>query len=442
MKITELKINSFRGIDDLTLKFNPDEPTVIMGVNGVGKSSILDCLTYLFESLASAIIFEFQVSKLVPVEITNILNELEEGLKFDFVNNFEDIKIGNKISFIEVKAINIIEDNNLSWRLEIHSPESSGRTNFVDLEKFAKQIYKNLRLDSKTNLFIFIYYSIYRGFLKNLIQLDAYKNTNFHQLYAYKDFLGGIDFTNLLQWLRLSEDLENERIRDNSNYRDKGLQAVRQAIYSLIPEFSNLRVRRSPFRITVNKKTGNILQEFSLNQLSEGEQCLLAMVGDIARRLAIANPSLDDPLQGEGVVLIDEIELHLHPQWQRKIIPALTQTFPNCQFIITTHSPQVVSHVQPENIYILTSTPQGIKAYKPEASFGRDSNQILEDLMDTPSRPQEIQEQLSELFRLIADNKLEEAKRFHDTIAEEIGEDEPELIKAEVAIRRKELIGR
>ena len=52
------------------------------------------------------------------------------------------------------------------------------------------------------------------------------------------------------------------------------------------------------------------------------------MVGDIARQLAIANPSLDDPLQGEGIVLIDEIELHLHPQWQHKIIPRLTETFP------------------------------------------------------------------------------------------------------------------
>jgi predicted ATP-binding protein involved in virulence len=104
-------------------------------------------------------------------------------------------------------------------------------------------------------------------------------------------------------------------------------------------------------------------QELIINQLSDGEKCLLAMVGDLARRLAIANPSLPDPLQGSGVVLIDEIELHLHPKWQREIIPALTRTFPNCQFIVTTHSPQVISQVKPEGIYILERTDDRYRSY-------------------------------------------------------------------------------
>lgn len=165
--------------------------------------------------------------------------------------------------------------------------------------------------------------------------------------------------------------MENENKLDNFKYEDKQLKAIRDAIYSLIPEFYNLRVRRSPLRMTVNKTIGDKVEELSIDQLSDGEKCLLAMVGDIARRLAIANPSLGDPLQGEGIVLIDEIELHLHPQWQHKIIPRLTETFPNCQFIVTTHSPQILSHVYPENIYILQSTPDGIIASNPESSYGR-----------------------------------------------------------------------
>jgi predicted ATP-binding protein involved in virulence len=133
------------------------------------------------------------------------------------------------------------------------------------------------------------------------------------------------------------------------------------------------------------KKQG---QELIVNQLSDGEKCSLAMVGDLARRLAITNPGLRNPLEGSAVVLIDEIELHLHPKWQREIIPALTRTFPNCQFIITTHSPQVISQVKPDGIYILEATPEGIVAKQPESSFGRDSNRILEDLMDVSERPQ------------------------------------------------------
>jgi predicted ATP-binding protein involved in virulence len=139
-------------------------------------------------------------------------------------------------------------------------------------------------------------------------------------------------------------------------------------------------------------------QELIVNQLSDGEKCLLAMVGDLARRLAIANPSLENPLQGEGVVLIDEIELHLHPKWQREIIPALTRTFPNCQFIATTHSPQVISEVKPNGIYILEATSEGVVARRPESSYGRDSNRILEDLMGVPARPQEIKDDILKCF--------------------------------------------
>ncbi|MGK7925878.1 MAG: AAA family ATPase, partial [Spirulina sp.] len=134
-------------------------------------------------------------------------------------------------------------------------------------------------------------------------------------------------------------------------------------------------------------------------------------------------------------------ELHLHPQWQREIIPALTLTFPNCQFIVTTHSPQVASHVKPENIYVLESTPDGIIARHPESSFGRDSNQILEDIMDTPARPQSIKNDLLELFRLLDRNQLDEAKQLRQEIIDKIGIDEPELVKAGVLMRRKEILG-
>ncbi|WP_421656485.1 AAA family ATPase [Leptothermofonsia sp. ETS-13] len=235
--------------------------------------------------------------------------------------------------------------------------------------------------------------------------------------------------------------MEAEYLRDDSTYRDRQLEAVRTAIPQFLPGFSDLRVRRSPLRMTIQKQC----QELIINQLSDGEKCLLAMVGDIARRLAIANPGLENPLQGEGVVLIDEIELHLHPQWQRKIIPSLRSAFPNCQFIVTTHSPQIISHVEPESIYIiyiLEATPEGIKAFRPEYSLGRDSNTILEDLMGVPARPKEYQEKLQELFQLIEEGDLNAAREKAAQLSVEIGADEAELVGARAAIRRKEILGR
>jgi predicted ATP-binding protein involved in virulence len=158
------------------------------------------------------------------------------------------------------------------------------------------------------------------------------------QLDAYEQSLMGvrISFNRFFNWFKDLEDLENELFRYDSNYVDRQLKAVRKAIDSLLgEELSNLRIRRSPLRMTMIKKS----YELIINQLSDGEKGLLAMAGDLARRLAIANPGLSDPLEGKGIVLIDEIELHLHPKLQREIIPSLKDTFPNCQFIITTHSP-------------------------------------------------------------------------------------------------------
>ena len=166
------------------------------------------------------------------------------------------------------------------------------------------------------------------------------------------------------------------------------------------------------------------------------------MVGDLARRLAIANPGNIDPLQGSGVILIDEIELHLHPKWQRQIIPALTRTFPNCQFIITTHSPQVVSHVKPDSLYLLQATSDETVVQQPESSFGRDSNSILEDIMGVPERPSEIQDSLRDLFRLIEQGNLNSARQLREDLASEIGEDDPEFVRADVLIRRKEILNR
>lgn len=91
----------------------------------------------------------------------------------------------------------------------------------------------------------------------------------------------------------------------------------------MLDNVSDLKVKRSPLRMTV-KKNG---LEMRVDNLSDGEKCTLALFGDLARRIALANPSRSNPLEGEGIVLIDEIELHMHPSWQRKILGALKVLF-------------------------------------------------------------------------------------------------------------------
>ncbi len=184
-------------------------------------------------------------------------------------------------------------------------------------------------------------------------------------------------------------------------------------------------------------------QELIISQLSDGQKSLLTIIGDIARRLAICNPALENPLEGEGIILIDEIDAHLHPKWQRNLVPKLVETFPNCQFFITTHSPQIISDVRSENIYLLKQDDAGeVIAVHPDGTYGRDSNQILEDVMGVPARPELVDRHLKQLFRLIDSGDLPAARDLKNQLKGAIGLDEPEFAKADVLIRRKEILGR
>ena len=182
-------------------------------------------------------------------------------------------------------------------------------------------------------------------------------------------------------------------------------------------------------------------EELIANQLSDGEKCTPAMVGDLARRMAIANPNVPDPLQGDAIALIDEADLHLHPSWQRRLASAFAETFPNSQFLLSTHSPAILSHLKSESTWILERTGKGIEAARPAHSYGQKIDRILEDVMDVPARPDEIRDRISLLFLAIEQGKLKKARRNLDNLKSAIGAD-PDLVKADLLIRRKETLGR
>ncbi|NCC65592.1 MAG: hypothetical protein EOM15_13155, partial [Spirochaetia bacterium] len=168
-----------------------------------------------------------------------------------------------------------------------------------------------------------------------------------------------------------------------------------------------LAIKRNPLRMQL-EKDGKVL---SVEQLSQGERDLLALVGDLTRRIVIANPSKEDPLTGEGIVLIDEIELHLHPKWQRQVVQLLSTTFPNVQFIVSTHSPQVLSEAEKDSIMLLYQIDGECAFTSVQQGKGLSSNEILEEIMDSRSINKEVQDDLDTIFRLIDDNDLEEARK-------------------------------
>jgi predicted ATP-binding protein involved in virulence len=172
-------------------------------------------------------------------------------------------------------------------------------------------------------------------------------------------------------------------------------------------------------------------EELDVEQLSDGEKCLLALVGDLARRLALANPALAEPLGGNGVVLIDEIELHLHPLWQRQVLKNLTKTFSGCQFFVTTHSPLVLSQLPKESVRIV----ENFKVVESEAFVeGREANSIMAELMGVPVFPELTAQSIEEIERLTESEKYEEARGRLNQLAQKLGRNDPEVVHQRNAI--------
>ena len=418
MKIKRIEMHSFRGIGDMSLEFQEGEPNIVIGINGVGKSSILECIAILLSRYTKPIQF--------PTTSGRLFQE-------------EDISTGSEETRNEITVST--SKGEVTWCLSKMRKKRSktAGSDLSELRQLIDETHENLKINPVFNLPVIVHYGVNRAVTD--IPLRVRKKHSLDRVSAYEQALDSvqINFNSFFQWFRKLEDLENEQRLDDSSFLNHQLEAVRQAISSLITGLTSLRIRRSPLRMTV-KKQG---KELNVHQLSDGEKCLLALVGDLARRVAISKPGLEDPFFGEGIVLIDEIELHLHPRWQRDIIPALKRTFPNCQFIVTTHSPQVISHVHPEGVFILErDEEQGLIIMSPEGSYGRDTNSILEDLMEVPERPQKIKDRLQELFRFIDDGNLAGAKELREELAAEIGDDEPEFFRADVLIRRKEILNK
>ena len=209
------------------------------------------------------------------------------------------------------------------------------------------------------------------------------------------------------------------------------LDYVRNAVESFT-SFKNLRIRRLNKPTMILEKNGG---EYDINQLSQGEKSLLALAGDIARRLVILNPSLDNPLEGEGVVMIDEVDLHLHPKWQHDLIDKFVKTFPNVQFILTTHSPHVISDRPDILVYALDD---GELTQVPNV-YGEDVNTVLTKVFDVDIRDSKVEEQFTVIRRAISKHDYVTADTRITELAEKLPSDHLELLKCRLLLAQAKL---
>ncbi len=173
-------------------------------------------------------------------------------------------------------------------------------------------------------------------------------------------------------------------------------------------------------------------QKFAMEEMSDGYKNTLSMIGDIAYRMAVLNPTLGDQVleKTPGVVLIDEIDLHLHPQWQQTILTDLHAIFPEVQFIVSSHAPAVINSVPREQIRILDHG----EIYMPAAqTYGRDANSILREVMNVSERPADIKQRVDLFYAHMDEKNYKEADKvrmavLNPTLGDQVLEKTPGVV--------------
>lgn len=450
MEIKEFQLNNIGRFEKLKVHLAPtteinSNVTIFIGNNGSGKTSILKSLATSLSWFVARIKTEKGSGSPIPEEVIHA-----EHSSASISIKVHDQHEQNKKSSCDTA--------DLSYEWTIAKTKRGRKPLFTSQLNAATQLahhYRHLLSETNnTNLPLIAFYPVERAVLD--IPLKIRGKHSFLQIDGYDNSLNqGVDFRRFFEWFREREDSENEsgisqEILDqltnlikekphfwkqleelNASSKDRQLTAVRSAISRFMPSFENLKVRRKPrLHMSIDKqgKTFNVLQ------LSQGEKSLIALVGDIARRLSMMNPSLENPLEGDGVIMIDEVDMHLHPTWQRTIIQRLTDTFPNCQFVLTTHSPLVISDTKEVLVYSLDEQLNTVPS-----QFGQDVNSVLLDVMDTNIRNDNISKKLNNLLNLIQNNQLTKAKDLISKLEHELPLNNLELSKAKLLLRREVL---
>ncbi|SEI71326.1 Predicted ATP-binding protein involved in virulence [Allopseudospirillum japonicum] len=444
MEIKRFRLTNLGRFSELEAELAPTQElnsnvTVFIGNNGAGKTSILKALATSLSWFVARLRSEKGSGSPIPEGV--ILN-------------------GQPSALIDVTVLDDHgQSSNPDYRWSLAKTQKGKKnkfnSNLNDASRLADDYRAAITHKEQASLPLIAFYPVERVVLD--IPLKIKERHSFGQLDGYDNSLNqGVDFRRFFEWFREREDAENETgvpqdvldklletLGDNhdvwhklqslmASSRDRQLTAVRTAISNFMPGFSNLRVRRKPrlhMSIDKNGQTLNVLQ------LSQGEKSLMALVGDVARRLAMMNPALENPLHGDGIVLIDEVDMHLHPTWQRSIIERLTSTFPNCQLILTTHSPLVISDYKNVLVY---SLDDGEVSQVP-SQYGEDANSVLLNVMDTHIRNAQITTRLSNLRDLIEDGNIVKARSLLAELETELPTQHLELSKSRLLLRKEEL---
>lgn len=412
MIVTKLKIANLRAIESAELFFQPGF-NLIVGVNGVGKTSMLDALRV---SLS---------------DITKQINNLQFRTK---TFKQDDIRVDAGALTVECN----FRFNDSEYGYLIHKPNElilSNKDNADndELKKIIKKTKKAKYLGNKPSPFtgneqggrpLAVLFSTNRA-VPNKRAINKNKSLGGISL-AYTDAF--TDRTLNISEFAIWMDAQITLSKEGHSPAQQVLVAFEEAIIRFLPGYKNLHLRGENKKLLWIEHNDKPIPVW---QLSDGERGILALVLDLTRKLTQANPEMKNPIsEAEAVVLIDEIDLHLHPKWQRNIVDNLCTAFPKCQFIVTTHSPQIIGEVNHQRIQIIADG----KTYSPQFSYGVDSSRVLEEIMDTDSRSQNVTDLLTKISQEISNQEYNQAKILLTKLSEILGDNDSEVIRIQTLL--------
>ncbi|GMQ60134.1 AAA family ATPase [Vallitalea sediminicola] len=435
MRIEKLKLQNYRGFDKFTLNI-PDDYAVIIGDNGSGKTAILEAICICLGTI------------LVGFDGVNSI-----GIKKDDVR-LEYFPLGSLGNLQPQYPINIscnmrVNSQLFNFSRSINKPGgSTTRTDAKKIISYFNGVDKKVKKGANDIVLPLIsYYSTGRLWLhsskskktsRNKFDIKIKEETTnyqFNRLNGYIDCLSAKTNEKLmLKWFENMEYIEFQRKMDLPE-----LGIVKQAIVEFFLNSLDYKVDFGMIDIDFDPVLNQLVIEYPDNEgkkirlpfgmLSDGYKTMLSLVADIAYRMATLNPNLLERALSEtkGIVVIDEIDMHLHPKWQRHVIEDLRNIFPNLQFIFTTHSEHVISNVSQE--HIIKIGPKGVM-YKVPFTKGRDINSLTSEVMDLPVREKNAQELINSFYSKIDNKSIDKAKIILDKMIEMFGEKDTEVIKA------------
>lgn len=428
MNIQRLELKNFRCFNQLQIDFDR-RCTVIAGVNGSGKSSILDAL---------AISIGTYFAK-IPTAFAPSIKK-EDALRRPFTMGSV---IDTQSQFpVVVSSCGEINKKTVEWERSLNG--SKNKTTIANAQQLideGKANQKAIQLgDEKIVLPIIAYYDTGRLFKKKNDKRNSGEKKS-SRLDGYVHALSsGTNEKLLFRWFEHMTliELEDQRILPE-------LETVKKAMVKCFktgnPDVENVNikysVRTKEIEISYKDSDGQ-MESLPLHMFSDGIRTTLTMVADIASRMARLNPQLlSDILETPGIVIIDEIDMHLHPSWQSKIISSLLETFPKVQFVTTTHSPIVIANAKSEYLRLLKNN----RIYAIDRSYGRDIRDILQEIMGSDYRPKKIKNLISSIYQFIDDGNLVDAQRYLDELKNEIGENDTEVVSATAALELERFFG-